>query len=91
MGSEMCIRDSTDAGRNDLADQEQAEVEVIQTYLPQPLSEDEIAALVADAISSTGAESVKDMGKVMGVIKPKAQGRADMGKVSALIKAQLGA
>lgn len=85
------IRQYTDAGRNDLADQEQAEVEVIQTYLPQPLSEDEIAALVADAISSTGAESVKDMGKVMGMIKPKAQGRADMGKVSALIKAQLGA
>ena len=85
------IRQYTDAGRNDLADQEQAEVEVIQTYLPQPLNEGEIAALVADAISSTGAKSVKDMGKVMGVIKPKAQGRADMGKVSALIKAQLGA
>ena len=64
---------------------------MIQTYLPQQLSDDEISALVAEAISSTGAESVKDMGKVMGMIKPKAQGRADMGKVSALIKAQLGA
>lgn len=85
------IRQYTDAGRNDLADQEQAEIEVIQTYLPQQLSDDEIAALVAEAISSTGAESVKDMGKVMGVIKPKAQGRADMGKVSALIKSKLGA
>ncbi len=84
------IRQYTDAGRNDLVDQEQAEVEVIQTYLPQPLSEAEIAHLVADAISATGAESVKDMGKVMGVIKPKAQGRADMSQVSALIKTQLG-
>ncbi|MGB0846751.1 MAG: GatB/YqeY domain-containing protein [Thiolinea sp.] len=85
------IRQYTDAGRNDLADQEQAEVDVIQTYLPQPLSDDEISALVAEAISSTGAESVKDMGKVMGWIKPKAQGRADMGKVSALIKSHLSA
>ncbi len=85
------IRQYTDAGRNDLAEQEQAEIEVIQTYLPQPLSEDEISTLVAEAISSTGAESVKDMGKVMGMIKPKAQGRADMGKVSALIKTKLGA
>jgi len=62
---------------------------VIQDYLPQPLSDDEIAALVAEAISTSGAESVKDMGKVMGWIKPKAQGRADMGKISGIIKAKL--
>lgn len=83
------IRQYTDGGRSDLAEVEQAEIVVIQDYLPQALTEDEVQALVAEAVAATGAESVKDMGKVMAWIKPKAQGRADMGKVSGLIKAQL--
>ncbi len=83
------IRQYTDGGRTDLADQEQAEIVIIQDYLPQALTEDEVQALVAEAVAATNAESVKDMGKVMAWIKPKAQGRADMGKISGLIKAQL--
>lgn len=83
------IRQYTDGGRTDLADVEQAEIVVIQDYLPQALTEDEVQALVAEAVAATGAESVKDMGKVMAWIKPRAQGRADMSKVSGLIKAQL--
>jgi uncharacterized protein YqeY len=87
-------RDSIDqytkGDRKDLADKEQAEVEIIQTYMPEPLSDAELAAIIDDAISSTGAESMKDMGKVMGIIKPKVQGRADMGALSGQIKARLG-
>nr|CAA6829923.1 MAG: Transamidase GatB domain protein [uncultured Thiotrichaceae bacterium] len=83
------IRQYTDGGRADLAEIEQAEIVVLQDYLPQALTEDEVQALVAEAISASGAVSVKDMGKVMAWIKPKAQGRADMGKVSGLIKARL--
>ena len=77
------------AGRTDLADQESFEISVLHDYLPAALSEEEIDALIDQTISSTGASSIKDMGKVMGQIKPKAQGRADMGKVSAKIKARL--
>ncbi|WP_298610042.1 GatB/YqeY domain-containing protein [uncultured Thiothrix sp.] len=84
------IRQYTEAGRLELAEQEQFEINVIQEYLPQALSDDELAALVAEAVAATGAASVKDMGKVMAWVKPKAQGRADMGKVSSLIKASLG-
>ena len=84
------IRQYTDAGRLELAEQEQFEINVIQEYLPQALSDAEVAALVAEAIAATGATSVKDMGKVMAWVKPKAQGRADMGKVSSLIKSSLG-
>lgn len=84
------IRQYTEAGRLELAEQEQFEINVIQEYLPQALSDEELAALVAEAIAATGAASVKDMGKIMAWVKPKAQGRADMGKVSALIKASLG-
>ncbi|MFM2318712.1 MAG: hypothetical protein RLZZ215_1333 [Pseudomonadota bacterium] len=84
------IRQYTEAGRLELAEQEQFEINVIQEYLPQALSDDEIAALVAEAVVATGAASVKDMGKVMAWVKPKAQGRADMGKVSSLIKTSLG-
>ncbi len=81
-----------DAGnRADLADRERFEIGVIQEYLPEPLSESEIDALVAAAIAETGAASIKDMGKVMGIVKPRAQGRADMGAISARIKAKLGA
>jgi uncharacterized protein YqeY len=78
------------AGRTDLVDQEKAELTVIQTYLPEPLSETEINALIDEAMSQTGAASIKDMGKVMALLKPRLQGRADMGAVSALIKARLG-
>ena len=77
-------------GRQELADKESAEIVVFQAYLPQQLSEAEIDQLVAEAIAATGASSVKDMGKVMGVLKPKAQGRTDMGALSARIKAALG-
>ena len=76
-------------GRPDLAAKEAAEIALLQTYLPSPLSEAELEALIRDAISSTGAASIKDMGKVMGVVKAKAAGRADMGAVSARIKAAL--
>jgi len=77
------------AGRQDLADVEKFEMSVLQTYMPQQLSEAEISAAVAEAIAATAAVGQQDMGKVMGVLKPKLAGRADMGKVSALIKAQL--
>ncbi|MDX5333852.1 MAG: GatB/YqeY domain-containing protein [Gammaproteobacteria bacterium] len=79
------------AGRDDLASKERQELEIIQDYLPAQLSEAEIAQLIDEAIAQTGAESVRDMGKVMGIIKPRAQGRADMAAVSALIKARLSA
>lgn len=78
-------------GRQELADKESAEIVVFQAYLPQQLSEAEIDQLIAEAVAATGASSVKDMGKVMGALKPKLQGRADMGKVGAKIKAKLGA
>lgn len=77
------------AGRQELADVEKAEISVIQDFLPAALSEEEIGQLVDDAIASTGAEGMKDMGKVMGLLKPQMQGRADMGEVSKLIKARL--
>ena len=76
--------------RQDLADKETAEIALLQTYLPAQLSDAELDALIAEAIASTGAASVKDMGKVMAIIKTKAQGRADMGTVGAKIKAKLG-
>jgi uncharacterized protein YqeY len=78
------------AGRDDLVKQEAGELALIQEYLPEQLSKSEINALIDAAISGTGATSIKDMGKVMGQLKPKLQGRADMGAVSALIKARLG-
>jgi uncharacterized protein YqeY len=78
------------AGRDDLAAQEKAELELIQQYLPEQLTEAEINELIDAAMEQTGASSMKDMGKVMGQLKPKLQGRADMGAVSALIKARLG-
>jgi hypothetical protein len=78
------------AGRNDLADNEKFEVGVLSAYLPQQLSEAEIEKEVAAAISQSGAAGVKDMGKVMGVLKPKLAGKADMGRVSGLVKAKLG-
>jgi uncharacterized protein YqeY len=78
------------AARQDLADKEKFEISVLEGYLPQQLSQAEIDAAVAEAIAATGAKSAADMGKVMGVLKPKLAGRADMGKVSGLVKSRLG-
>ena len=83
------IEQFTKGGREDLASVEQAELDIIQNYLPQPLDDAEIDALIDHAISDTGASEMKDMGKVMGSLKPKLQGRADMSAVSARIKARL--
>lgn len=83
------IQQYTDAGRIELADIEAAEIVVIQEFLPSQLNQQELTDMVADAVASSGAESMKDMGKVMAVLKPKLQGRADMGEVSKLIKAKL--
>jgi len=77
------------AGRDELAQQEAFEIGIIREYLPEQLSEEEIDTLIAEAISSSGAETMKDMGKVMGMLKPKLAGRADMGAVSGKIKAKL--
>ena len=76
--------------RQDLVDKESAEITLLQGYLPTQLSDADIDALIGDAIATTGAASIKDMGKVMGIIKSKAQGRADMAAVGAKIKAKLG-
>jgi uncharacterized protein YqeY len=76
--------------RPDLVDKESSEIVLLQGYMPSQLSDSELDALIADAITTTGAASIKDMGKVMGIIKGKAQGRADMAAVGAKIKAKLG-
>jgi len=93
---EKTVRQSRDAveqflkgKRPDLADKENRDIAFWEVYLPAQASDDEVAKLVREAIAATGAASIKDMGKVVGVLKPKLQGRADMGKVSALVKAQL--
>lgn len=77
-------------GRADLAAIEEAEIAVLEAYLPEQLSSDEIDALIDEAITSTGASSMRDMGKVMGILKPKLEGRADLGPVSGKVKARLG-
>jgi uncharacterized protein YqeY len=77
------------AGRQDLADKESAEIVVLQEFLPQQLNADEIAALIEQAITESGAAVMADMGKVMAVLKPKIQGRADVGAVSAQVKTRL--
>ncbi len=77
------------ANRTDLADVEKAEVVVLQTYLPQQLTEDEVKAILDKVVADTGAAGVQDMGKVMAAIKPLVAGKADMGKISGLIKAKL--
>jgi uncharacterized protein YqeY len=84
------IKQYQDAGRDELAAVEQAEIEVIQEFLPSQLDEAEIEAIVQEAVASTGATSMQDMGKVMGQVKPKVVGRADMGVVSQKVKAALG-
>jgi hypothetical protein len=78
------------ANRHDLADVEKFEVTVLQTYLPQQLTEDEIKAILEKVVVDSGAAGIKDMGKVMAEIKPLVAGRADMGKISGLIKTRLG-
>ena len=78
------------AQRTDLIEQEAFEIEVLKEYLPEALSEQEIATLITDVIAESGAESMRDMGKVMGLVKPQVQGRADVGKVSSLVKQKLG-
>ncbi|MCK9505655.1 MAG: GatB/YqeY domain-containing protein [Porticoccaceae bacterium] len=83
------IQQYRDADRPELADKEQAEVEVIQSFLPAQLSDAELDQLIGDAIAESGAGSMKDMGKVMAILKPKVQGRADVAAVSQAIKARL--
>ncbi|NOX09761.1 MAG: GatB/YqeY domain-containing protein [Gammaproteobacteria bacterium] len=85
------IKQFDDAGRDDLSEKEHFEAGVIQQYLPAQLSEDEVGGLIDAAIEQTGAASMKDMGKVMGVLKPQLQGRADMSAVSQQIRARLNA
>jgi len=93
---EKTVRQSRDAveqflkgNRPDLADKENRDIAFWEGYLPAQASDEEVAKLVREAIATTGAATIKDMGKVVGILKPKLQGRADMGKVSALVKAQL--
>ncbi len=83
------VKQFEDAGRQELADQESYEISVLQEYLPAALDETELNELIVAAINSAGAESMKDMGKVMAVLKPQVQGRADMGAVSQKIKQRL--
>ena len=77
------------ANRVDLADVEKTELAILQEFLPQPLTSDEVQALVEQAVTSSGAASMQDMGKVMGLLKKDIEGRADMGEVSALVRAKL--
>ncbi|MDH5394351.1 MAG: GatB/YqeY domain-containing protein [Gammaproteobacteria bacterium] len=79
----------TEAGRDELAEQENYEITVLQEFLPEALSDEEIDALIKAAVTETGASAMQDMGKVMGILKPQVQGRADMGAVSGKIKAIL--
>jgi uncharacterized protein len=83
------LKQFEDAGREDLANQEALEIAVIAEFLPDQISDDEISGLVKAAIAETGAASMQDMGKVMAIVKPQVQGKADMGAVSGLVKAQL--
>lgn len=84
------IRHYSEAGRHELVEQEEYEISVLQVYLPEPLSDAEIGAMLDKAIADSGAQSLADMGKVMGLMKPQVQGRADMGGLSQLVKSRLG-
>jgi len=84
------IEQYTAGGRSELAEAEQVEIDVLSDFLPEQLGEDELAAMIEQAIADTGAASMADMGKVMGQLKPKVQGRADMKQVSAAVRAKLG-
>lgn len=83
------ITQYVDGGRQELADKEQSEIEVIQEFLPQPLSDEEVDAIIQQAVADTGATSMADMGKVMGLVKGQVVGKADMGAVSQKVKAAL--
>ena len=83
------ISQFSDAGRSDLVEVEEAELSIINNYMPQQLSEEEIEAAVVKAIADSGADSMKDMGKLMGILKGQLDGKADMGQVSQLIKSKL--
>jgi len=85
------VEQYTQGGRADLADIEEAEIKVLETFLPAALSEQEVADLIASAVSESGAQGMQDMGKVMNLIRPQVQGRADMAVVSQLVKAKLNA
>lgn len=94
---EKLVKQSRDAveqfnkgGRQDLVDKESAQIAIWESYLPEPLSEAELAEMIKAAIAETGASEMKDMGKVIGVLKPRVAGRADMGKLSGQVKAALG-
>lgn len=87
--SQDAIRQFTDGDRADLADKEQVHVDNLKGYLPEQLSDEKVAAAVDAAITQSDAQSMKDMGKVMGILKGQLQGKADMGKVSGIIKAKL--
>jgi len=84
------IRHYSEAGRHELVEQEEYEISVLQVYLPEPLSDAEIGTMLDKAIADSGAQSLADMGKVMGLMKPQVQGRADMGALSQLVKSRLG-
>ena len=84
------IEQFRNAGRDDLVAKETAELAIVSEYLPQPLSDAEIDQLVQEAIQSSGATGAQDMGKVMGILKPRVQGRADMGRISGIVKRKLG-
>ena len=79
------------ANRDDLASTERAEIVILESFLPQPLTDEEVAALIDEAMAANGATGMQDMGKVMGALKPKVQGRTDMGALSGKIKARLNA
>jgi uncharacterized protein len=79
----------TDGGREDLASAEQAEAEIIESYMPEQISEDELEAIVGDAVAESGADSPQEMGKVMSLVMPKVKGRADGKRVSAVVKEKL--
>ena len=83
------VEQYTNAGRTDLADQELSEIAIIEQYLPEQLSAEEVASLIDEAIAATGAAGPQDMGKVMGQLKPRLQGRADMGAASAIVRQKL--
>lgn len=84
------IEQFRNAGRDDLVTKETTELAIVSEFLPQPLSDKEIDKLVDEAIGSTGAGGLQDIGKVMGILKPRVQGRADMGKISGIVKRKLG-
>lgn len=85
------LQQYTEAGRQDLAAREQSEIEILQQYLPEPLGEAELRELIDTVVAETGAESMADMGRVMGELKSRVQGRADMKAVSEAVRARLGA